>query len=195
MTNKERWNEDSKPSAETGEDCAVCRQLQLEGYDEMDYSVVPAMGGGWQSWSAALLRYMVKMGPQPTQAVVITQPLISDRYVQFQIGHGIAHAEVGSNVYLMDDSRLTPADEQTLVELGWDPPESDEDDADKMPANWSLPLIHGDWSHLTQMLLATIVGVLGFREDVQVEMHTFTCDNPCRACSWPADATPTEAVV
>lgn len=172
---------------DAADDCTVCRQLHDEGYDATDYKVIPAKGGGWQKWSEALLRYVIKMGTEPTQAVIISQPHLSQRYVQFQIGHGIAHAEVGSNVYMMGDARLTAADEQALVELGWQPPESDEDDEDEMPANWTLRLIRGDWSYLTQMLLAAMVGVLGFREDALVEMKTFTCDHPCRDCSWPSD--------
>ena len=182
------WVED-KPA----DDCHVCRQLRMETFEETDYSVVPAQGGGWQKWSEALLRYITKMGHQPTQAVIISQRAAGDRYLQFQLGHGIAHAEVGSNVYLMGDSRLTETDEAALAKMGWREPASDVDDADEMPANWRLPLIHGDWAYLTQIALATVVGVLGFRDDLQVQMHTFTCDNPCRDCSWPADAIDAEA--
>ena len=36
MTNEERLTEDGEPSVETGEDCAVCRQLQLESYEVVD---------------------------------------------------------------------------------------------------------------------------------------------------------------
>jgi hypothetical protein len=149
--------------------------------------VTPSEGGGWLVWSAALVRLFQRTGTQPTQAVIISQPERSDRYVQAQIGHGIAHVEVSSNVYLMGASRLTDDHEALLVELGWLASALD-DDPDEMPANWYLPLIVGDWQYLVAMLLTVAAGVLGFDEQLPVEVSTFQCDNPCRDCSWPPDA-------
>ncbi len=167
------------------DDCPVCRQLRDEGPDGREFCVAPDDGGGWQVWSAALLRFIARTGFQPTQAVIITQPMVSERYVQFLVGHGIAHAEVGSNVYLTGESRLSPDAEALLAELGWCAPASSEDDPDEMPANWSLPLIRGDWPYLVGMLLASMVGVLGFSSRLPIEVRSFGCDHPCRDCSWP----------
>ena len=180
-------NDKSSSGAPSSEGCAVCRQLRLEGASPQTYSVIPASGGGWQLWSASLVRLFQRMGPQPTQAVGISQPDRNDRYVQVQLGHGIAHAEVGSNVYLVGESRLTADHETRLAELGWRPPALDEDDPNEMPANWFLPLLHGDWQYLVEMLLTVMVSVLGFDDQLPVEVCTFQCDNPCRQCSWPPD--------
>ena len=169
-------------------ECQVCRQLRLEGAASRAYRVIPADGGGWQVWSAALLRLFQRIGGQPTQAVIISQSDRNDRYVQAQIGHGIAHVEVSSNVYLMAESRLTADHEALLAELGWLPPTLEDDDPNEMPANWYLPLIRGDWQYLVEMLLTVMVGVLGFDELLPVEVRTFQCDNPCRDCSWPREA-------
>ncbi len=181
-------NNKKSSGAARSEGCAVCRQLLLEGAAPYAYSVTPSEGGGWQVWSAALVRLFQRMGTQPTQAVIITQPDRNDRYAQAQIGHGIAHAEVSSNVYLMAESRLTADREALLVELGWLAPALDNDDPNEMPANWYLPLIRGDWQYLVQMILTAMVGVLGFDDQLPVEVRTFQCDNPCRDCSWPPDA-------
>ena len=150
--------------------------------------MAPDDGGGWQLWSAALLRFIVRMGYQPTQAVIISQPLLNQRYVQFLIGHGIAHVETGGNVYLTGDSRLSTDAEALLAELGWLAPASSQDDPDEMPANWTLPLIHGDWAYLVEMLLATMVSVLGFSSRLPIEVRRFGCDHPCRDCSWPDES-------
>ena len=85
-----------------------------------------------------------------------------DRYVQMLIGHGIGHAEASSNVYLRGASRLSADHEDLLRLLGWTPPMHDADDPDELPANWTLPLVKGDWQDLVEVLLATIVGVFGF---------------------------------
>lgn len=167
------------------DDCVVCRQLRLEGPDERTYVVTPAEGGGWQPWSAALLRLFARIGSQPTQAVIITQEPLTDRYVQVLIGHGIGHAEASSNVYLLDESRLTTEHEELLASLGWQPPTETEDNPEKMPANWYLPPIHGDWTMLVEMFVATMVGIFGFSEHLPVEVRTFAAQNPCKACSWP----------
>ena len=174
---------DSRPA----EGCPVCRQLRFEGATSNSYNVVPSEGGGWPVWSAALKRLFQRMATQPTQAVIISQPGRNDRYVQAQIGHGIAHVEVSSNVYLTGASRLTADHEALLAELGWLAPALDDDDPDEMPANWYLPLTRGDWQYLVEMLLTVVVGVLGFDEQLLVEVSTFQCDNPCRDCSWPPD--------
>ncbi len=166
------------------DDCPTCEQLLLEGPDPQTFDVAPADGGGWSMWSAALLRLLRRVGSEPTRVIIITQPLLNDRYVQVLIGHGIAHAEVGSNVYLMGDSRLSADQEELLTLLGWQPPTSDVDDSDDMPANWTLPLVRGDWGHLTEMFASTIIGILGFSEHLPVEVHSFGADHPCRDCSW-----------
>jgi hypothetical protein len=75
--------------------------------------------------------------------------------VQVLIGHGIAHAEASSNVYLEGESRLSLDQEHLLAELGWQRPQRDDDDPEEMPANWFLPRIHRDWQYLTEMLVAT----------------------------------------
>ena len=168
-------------------DCSVCRQLRLEGPDEHTFVVVPARGGGWHAWSVALLRLFQRMSSQPTQAVIISQPGPNSRYVQAQIGHGIAHAEVSSNVYLSGEWRLSEEYEALLLQLGWLAPLRDHDDPHEMPSNWHLPRIHGDWPHLVEMFLAVMVGLLEFDEYLPVEVRSFMCANPCRACSWPAD--------
>lgn len=168
------------------DDCPVCRQLRLEGPDENVYVVSPAHGGGWAAWSGALLRLFRRIGAQPTQAVIIDQPTLFDRYVQVLVGHGVAHAEASSNVYIEGPMGLTPEVERMLTQLGWLPPEADHDDPYDMPANWYVPLIHGDWQYLTELLLATMA-VFAFDEALPIRVYTFAAQNPCRACSWPAD--------
>jgi hypothetical protein len=183
-------NSDGKSDKELPDtdDCPECRQLWLEGPEPREFLVAPDDGGGWHTWSAALLRFFARMGYQPTQAVIMSQPLLSERYVQVLIGHGIAYAETGSNVYLTGDSRLSPDEEALLVDLGWSEPGSSEDDPDEMPVNWALPLIHGDWGYLVEMLLASMVGVLGFSSSLPIEVRSFGCDHPCRDCSWPDES-------
>lgn len=165
--------------------CSTCRQLRLERPDERCFIVAPAEGGGWPMWSAALLRLLQRIGPQPTQAIIIGQPLLNDRYVQTLVGHGIAHAEVGSNVYLTGESMLSADHEELLTLLGWLNPESGTDTPGEMPANWRLPLVDGDWPYLVEMLVRTMVGILGFVAQLPVEVKSFGADNPCRECSWP----------
>ena len=53
-----------------------------------------------------------------------------------------------------------------------------------MPANWFLPHVRGDWLYLTQMLVATAVGVFGYTADSPVVLRTFAAENPCPDCSW-----------
>ena len=184
VTNNESTND--LPAITPGlNDCHVCRQLRLEGPDDREYSIVPTKGGGWQAWSAALLRLFQRIGAHPTQAVIINQDALTQRYVQVLIGHGIAHAEASSNVYLMNDSRLTLEQEALLAALGWLTPAETEDDPDKMPANWYLPPIHGDWLMLVEMFVATMVGIFGFDDRFPVGIRTFAAENPCKACSWP----------
>ena len=90
-------------------------------------------------------------------------------------------------MYLSDHSKLSEDDHPLLKELGWEAPTADIDDPDAYPANWSLPLVHGDWTYLVQMFLATLVGVFGFCENREIQIDTFGCDRPCRDCSWPDD--------
>lgn len=165
--------------------CQVCRQLRLEGADEREYVVVPSKGGGWQAWSAALLGLFQRIGSHPTQVLIVNQDARTDRYVQVLIGHGIAHPEASSNVYLMNESRLSSEQQELLSALGWQVPVADEDDPDEMPANWYLKPIHGDWTYLVEMFLATMVGIFGYDERAPVSIRTFAAENPCRSCSWP----------
>ena len=167
------------------DECAECRHLWLEGTDPCEYTLTPADGGGWSAWSAALLRLVQRLAKQPTQAMIITQDVLTRRYVQVLIGHGIAHAEASSNIYLSGDSRLLPDHEELLELVGWLPPASDHDDPDDMPANWSWPLVQDDWSSLTEVICATIIGIFGFSEHLPITIRTFQCDAPCKACSWP----------
>jgi len=53
-----------------------------------------------------------------------------------------------------------------------------------MSANWTLPLVHGDWEYLTGMFLSTMVGILGFSEHLPVHVASFGVDHPCWNCSW-----------
>jgi len=165
-------------------ECSTCEQLRLEGPDTHTFEVVPADGGGWSMWSAALLRLLQRVGYEPTRVIIITQPLLTDRYVQVLVGHGIAQAEVGSNVYLMGESRLSADQEELLALLGWQAPISEVDVPGGMPANWTLPRVHGDWQHLTEMFASTMIGILGFSEHLPVEVRAFGADSPCRDCSW-----------
>lgn len=181
-----RDGNDASGAPEDGE-CSVCRQLVVDGHPATNFVVVPASGGGWPAWATALLRYLRRIGNQPTRAVIFSQPTINARYVQMQIGHGLAHAEASSNVYLPEDSKLSADDERLLRELGWRVPAADVDDPDEYPANWSLPLVHGDWNYLVEMSLATLVGVFGFFVTHGIRIDTFGCDSPCRDCSWPAE--------
>lgn len=139
------------PTSAGPPECSTCRQLRFEGPDEHCFVVAPADGGGWEMWSAALLRLLQRIGHQPTRAIIISQPVVNDRYVQALIGHGIAHVEVGSNVYLTGESRLSVHHEELLTLLGWLSPESDIDAPGEMPANWYLPLVDGDWLYLVEM--------------------------------------------
>ncbi len=159
--------------------------MRFEGPDEHCFAVAPAKGGGWEVWSAALLRLLQRIGHQPTQAVIISQPDVNDRYAQVLIGHGVAHAEVGSNVYLTGESVLSVDHEELLSLLGWLGPEWNIDAPGEMPANWHLPLVDGDWLYLVETLASTMVGILGFVEQLPVEVRSFGADNPCRKCSWP----------
>lgn len=94
------------------------------------------------------------------------------------IGHGIAHTEASSNTYLEGTPLRDIAHDATL----------DHDEPEQMPANWSLPLIHGDWAYLVEMLKAVLIGVFGFSEHLPIEVRTFGVEKPCRACSWPDES-------
>ena len=177
-------NGTDQQSSRRVDDCQVCRQLRLVGPEPRDFHVAPARGGGWHVWSAALLRFVERIGHQPTRAIVISQTLLGERYVQVLVGHGLAHAETGSNVYLTGDSRLSTDDEAMLSMLGWVAPASGEDPPAELTANWTLPLIRGDWQYLIEVLLATMVGVLGFDSHLPIEVRSFGCSHPCRDCSW-----------
>lgn len=176
---------DDEPFERQWDDCHECRHLRLEGPDEREYTLVPADGGGWTAWSAALLRLVRRMAGQPTQALVVTQPALTGRYVQALVGHGTAFVEASSNDHLEGDSRLTADHEELLRLLAWEWPEIDGDDPDVHPSNWSLPIVRGDWEFVAEMLSATLIGVFGFSQYLPITVRTFLCDSPCRACSWP----------
>jgi hypothetical protein len=165
--------------------CPVCSQLRRAAEQfRAEYVVTPADGGGWMQWSAALLRLLERTGNEPTRALIIEQPSRTRRYVQMLVGHGTAHVEASSNVYLEGPSRLSGVEERLLSLLGWSAPHSTVDRADQMPSNWSLPLAHGDWVNVVETITATIVGIFGFSEQLPVEMTVFLADQPCRSCSW-----------
>lgn len=184
------WFDDDNPYAteQRPEECRDCRHLRLEGPGEREFVVAPINGGGWPEWSFALLRLLQRMSAQPTQALIITQDSLTSRYVQVLIGHGIAHVEASSNVYLEGSSLLEAEHEELLTLLGWQPPGADRDDPDRLPANWSLPLVRGDWAMVTELLSATVIGVFGFSEFLPTTIRTFLCDSPCKACSWPDES-------
>ncbi len=69
-------------------------------------------------------------------------------------------------------------------------PVSETDDPDEMVAEWALPRIHGDWPRLVEVVAATLTGVMGFDEHWPVRVHTFSCDQPGRGCSWPDELEP-----
>jgi hypothetical protein len=158
--------------------CSVCRQLGLDGPEAQEFVVDPSRGGGWHVWAAALLRHLDRIGHQPTQVVIITQPLKTQRYVQVMIGHGVALAEASGSDYLAAPFQLSASEESLLATLGWGVDGGG-------GRNWQLPLVHGNWGDLVEILLATMVGILGFSEHRPVHVSTFGCDAPCRDCSWP----------
>jgi len=166
------------------EECSTCEQFRLDGPDEHTFEVVPAGGGGWPMWSAALLRLLQRVGHEPTRVIIITQSLLTQRYMQALVGHGLAHTEVSSNVYLEGESRLSVDQEELLSLLGWQEPILDYEVRGDRPANWTLPLVHGDWRYLTEMFASTMIGILGFSEHLPVELLAFGADHPCRDCSW-----------
>lgn len=168
--------------APAGRRCPVCAQLRMEGSRVIRYAVTPAAGGGWPGWGAALTRLLRKIGQNPTQVLIIEQRPHTARYVQLLVGHGQAHAEASSNVYLPDDYQLCAEEENLLVRIGWRPPERDFDDGEELPANWTLPLIRGDWQGLAELVLATVAGVFRFDEDLPVQVGTFQTDDPCVDC-------------
>jgi hypothetical protein len=162
-------------------DCPTCRRLLAADPGDREFTVTPAHGGGWHLWSAALLRLLGRIGDGPTHAVVVTQPSVTDRYVQAMVGHGVAYAEASANTYLTGPSRLSGDQEDLLGLLGWQAPSTTGDDG----GNWHLPVVTGDWLELVEMLLATMVGIFGFDEHHPVVVSTFVAAAPCRACSWP----------
>lgn len=166
-------------------DCTACAQLRLEAADDVDYDVAPAAGGGWPEWAAALTRLLRRIGREPARALIISQALVTDRYVQMQIGHGQAWVEASSNVYLTGGSRLSTEQEALLTQIGWRRPERDVDMPDEYPSNWTFPLVQGTWDEMVEVILATIAGVFGFCEDVPVNIHTFQLDEACKDCFFP----------
>jgi len=161
--------------------------LRLDAADEVEYLVAPAGGGGWAEWAAALRRLLRRIGHEPARAVIISQDPCTGRYVQMQIGHGMAYTEASSNAYLMDDSQLSDEEEELLAKIGWRAPADEVDVPDEYPANWTLPLVYGDWEKLIEVILATVVGVFGFDERVPVKVHTFQLDRACKDCFLPAE--------
>jgi hypothetical protein len=127
-----------------------------------------------------MLRLFRRIGQKPTQALIIEQQPHTDRYVQLLIGHGMAHAEASSNVYLGGDSRLSVAQEDLLERVGWSRPARDADDPDELPANWTLPLVTGSCEDLVEVIVATVAGVFQFDENLPVEVRTFMVMHPCK---------------
>jgi hypothetical protein len=136
-------------------------------------------------WSAALLRLLERTSNEPTRALLIEQPDRTQRYLQMLVGHGIAHVEASSNVYLTGASRLSGVEERLLTLLGWAAPNPNSDSPDEVSTNWTLPLVYGDWTNLVETIAATLVGIFRFIEQLPVEITSFLADHPCRACSWP----------
>jgi hypothetical protein len=164
--------------------CEMCQAINLNPPAENEFLLTPALGGGWTAWRAALVRLFERIAGQPTQAIVVSQPGWNHRYVQTQIGAGVGLAQASSNVYLTGRSRLSDRKERQLIDLGWLEPHSDEHVENCYPANWGLPLIHGQWDRLGDLFLATMTTVFAFREDRPVRIHTYVCEHPCARCSW-----------
>lgn len=166
--------------------CPACRQLRKSAARySTGYTVTPSVGGGWMQWSGALLRLLQRTGSEPTRALLIEQPSRTERYVQVLVGHGVAHAEASSNEYLEGASRLSGVEERLLTLLGWVAPNPRSSNPDEVSTNWTLPLVHGDWTNLVETITATLVGIFRLSEQLPVEMNLFLADHPCRACSWP----------
>lgn len=181
MTTSTDTNESTTASA-----CPVCRQFRkASSLYRSGYTVIPSDGGGWMQWSAALLRLLERTSNEPTRALIIQQPDRTDRYVQMLVGHGIAHVEASSNTYLEGASRLSGVDERLLTLLGWVAPNPHSSNPADVSTNWTLPLIHGDWTNLVETVTATLVGIFRFSEQLPVELSMFLADRPCRSCSWP----------
>lgn len=176
---------DTNPSTTTNA-CPTCRQFRrTSDRYSATYTVTPANGGGWMQWSAALLRLLDRTHLEPTRALIIEQPGRTDRYVQMLVGHGIGHVEASSNEYLEGASRLSGVEERLLTLLGWVAPNPHSSAPNEVSTNWTLPLVHGDWTSLVETITATLVGIFRFSEQLPVEMRMFLADHPCRACSWP----------
>jgi hypothetical protein len=167
--------------------CAVCVQLRLEASDELNYELAPAAGGGWHEWAAALVRLLRRVGGEPARALIITQDPVTQRYVQMQIGHGVARVEASSNAYLLGRSCLSDDEEELLNRIGWRAPVSEVDQPDEYPSNWTLPRVCGCWDDLTEVILATIVGVFGFIDSVPVKVQAFQLERACRDCFFPVE--------
>ncbi len=71
---------------------------------------------------------------------------------------------------------------QNPTRIGWRPPTRDFDDPEEMPANWTLPLVRGDWQGSAELVLATVAGVFRFDENLPVQIGTFQIDHPCLDC-------------
>lgn len=162
--------------------CALCDKLRGERPARVVYARAPRLGGGWPEWAVAVEGMLRAIGHGPTNVVLITQDVLTQRYVQLLIGHGVAHAEASSNAYLRGSSRLAADQERLLGLLGWSAPTRRIDRPGDMPTNWALPPFEGAWDELVEVLLATIVGVFGFNENVPVIVTTFMADHPCPAC-------------
>ncbi len=173
------------------DECPDCSALREMGGMNTRFVVTPWAGGGWAMWANALARHLAVLAAGPTRAVIIEQPTTNQRYVQMQTGHGIAYVQASGNVYLDGPSRLTPRHEHLLGSIGWAPPALPIDNPEHMPANWSLPVVRGDWFGLTDVILATIA-VFDFDETQPVTIDGFLVDRPCEACSWDVVDDPLE---
>lgn len=147
------------------------------------FEIVPRLGGGWPAWAEAFARLIDRLAGLPAHCVIVSQEP-NQRYVQMMVGHGHAHTEVSSNVYLMGDFRLDHREEQALELLGFEPPDLDADGS--RPFNWWRDDEAADGETIAGRMLAVLTTTLGFDERAPVTVDVFGADHPCEACFWGA---------
>ena len=167
--------------------CQACERVRHDTPVAAHVAITPSAGGGWGTWNAALSRHLTSIGDSPTRIVLVTQEPATGRYVQLMIGYGLAVAETSSNELLGNSDRLVASDIEVLSRLGWIAPTPGRDRSHGRSATFTLHPARGAWGPLGDVLTATVVGVLGFREHAPVQLRTLLAAHPCRACSWRSD--------
>jgi hypothetical protein len=146
------------------------------------FEIAPDAGGGWTSWARALTRLFTSLAARPTHCLVITQEP-NQRYVQLAIGHGNVRLEASSNTYLTGDFRLSPADEERLLRVGFRSPWDEVEHEYARPKNWWLeePIGHPIW--ITELVTHTLISIMAFDSRYPATITMFGADTPCKACS------------